>query len=200
MWPSVILRPRNWVQCDGSLLKIRDNQALFSVIMNIYGGDGREYFALPDLRGRVPMGMGNGPGLTKRDIGSYGGEMNVQLHLPHLPAHSHKAMAKDLNLKVNQAGLKVSSSPSTLGRPSGSSSVLAAGASDQIDSFGQTINVYNYGPATSTVQLANSVNIQTTGSIASILPTGAAIAHNNLQPTMGICYLMCIDGPYPILS
>ena len=61
--------PRNWASCDGQLLQIAQYTALFSVLGTTYGGDGRVTFALPDLRGRVPMGDGNAPGLTDRRLG-----------------------------------------------------------------------------------------------------------------------------------
>ena len=65
--------PRGWAFCDGQLLAISQNDALFSVIGTLYGGDGRTTFALPDLRGRVPIHAGQGPGLSERPLGSKGG-------------------------------------------------------------------------------------------------------------------------------
>lgn len=71
--------PRGWALCNGQLLAISSNQALFSILGTTYGGDGRTTFALPDLRGRVAMGPGNGPGLTSRTLGQRGGtEYNYQ--------------------------------------------------------------------------------------------------------------------------
>ncbi|SCY92800.1 phage tail protein [Alkaliphilus peptidifermentans] len=81
--------PRGWVFCDGQLLSISHNTALFSVIGNKYGGDGKKNFALPNLKGRVPMGCGEGQGLTKRDIGSTGGYSTVPLTKSQLPNHNH---------------------------------------------------------------------------------------------------------------
>ncbi|WP_040666309.1 phage tail protein, partial [Nitrolancea hollandica] len=65
--------PHNWATCDGQLIPIRQNTALFSILGTAYGGDGRTTFALPDLRGRAPMHYGRGNGLTQRDIGEAGG-------------------------------------------------------------------------------------------------------------------------------
>jgi microcystin-dependent protein len=65
--------PRDWALCDGQLLPIAQNTALFSLLGTAYGGDGRTTFALPDLRGRVPMHPGHGPGLTPRSLGEKGG-------------------------------------------------------------------------------------------------------------------------------
>ena len=92
--------PRNWAFCDGQLLPISQNQALFSLLGTYYGGDGRTTFALPDLRGRVPMHSGTGPGLSTRRLGEEGGEENVALSQNQLPAHSHPLNCK--NVQGNQ--------------------------------------------------------------------------------------------------
>jgi len=81
--------PRGWAFCDGQLLPISSNQALFSLLGTIYGGDGRTTFALPDLRGRVPMHAGNGPGLSSRPLGSKGGAERVTLTVAEMPSHNH---------------------------------------------------------------------------------------------------------------
>ena len=97
--------PRNWALCDGQLLPISSNDALFSLIGTLYGGDGRTTFALPDLRGRVPLHMGQGPGLTDRRIGSRGGSENTTLTPGELPVHNHPVQA--------------STDPATSGDPGG---------------------------------------------------------------------------------
>ncbi|MBO6512452.1 MAG: phage tail protein [Phycisphaerales bacterium] len=81
--------PRGWAKCDGQLLPISQNQALFSLLGTQYGGDGETTFGLPDLRGRVPLHAGNGPGLTNRPIGQKAGEESTTLSLAHLPPHNH---------------------------------------------------------------------------------------------------------------
>lgn len=81
--------PRSWAFCDGQLLAISQNQALFSLLGTIYGGDGRTTFALPDLRGRVPMHAGNGPGLTPRSLGAKFGAETVTLTTSQIPSHNH---------------------------------------------------------------------------------------------------------------
>lgn len=85
--------PRGWAVCDGQLLPISQNTALFSLLGTQYGGNGQTNFALPDLRGSVPMMWGQGPGLTSRSIGEVGGEANVTLTQAEMPAHSHGAFA-----------------------------------------------------------------------------------------------------------
>jgi len=83
--------PRGWTQCDGQILPINSNQALFSLLGTTFGGDGRTNFALPDMRGRVPVhdGFSTGPGLTRRPLGEKGGEENHTLTTAELPAHTH---------------------------------------------------------------------------------------------------------------
>jgi len=83
--------PRTWALCQGQLLSISSNTALFSVIGTTYGGDGRTTFALPDLRGRIPMHSGSGPGLSNVNLGERGGRESVNLNTLQLPYHSHTA-------------------------------------------------------------------------------------------------------------
>jgi len=81
--------PRNYAMCYGALLAIADNNALFSLIGTLYGGDGRSSFGLPDMRGRIPVNAGAGPGLTPRPQGTTVGQDSVTLTLNQLPNHSH---------------------------------------------------------------------------------------------------------------
>lgn len=81
--------PRGWAACNGQLMPIAQNSALFSLLGTQYGGDGRTTFALPDLRGRVPMGQGQGPGLSNYTIGQAAGEEQVTLSSAQLPPHTH---------------------------------------------------------------------------------------------------------------
>jgi microcystin-dependent protein len=81
--------PTGWASCDGQLLPLSQNTALFSLLGTIYGGDGRSTFALPNLQGRAPMMHGQGPGLSLRDIGQEGGSDTVTLLESEIPSHSH---------------------------------------------------------------------------------------------------------------
>jgi len=81
--------PRGWAFCDGQLMAVSQNDALFSLYGTIYGGDGRTTFGLPDLRGRIPLHQGTGPGLSERRLGSKGGAENVTLTTNQLASHSH---------------------------------------------------------------------------------------------------------------
>lgn len=81
--------PRGWAFCEGQLLAISGNDALFSLLGTIYGGDGRTTFGLPDLRGRIPIHAGTGPGLSQRRLGERGGTENETLAVNELPSHTH---------------------------------------------------------------------------------------------------------------
>ena len=89
--------PTGWAFCSGQLLSIAQNTALFSILGTAYGGDGRSTFGLPDLRGRVPMQPGQGPGLSPRARGDAPGTEAHTLILPELPAHSHSLSANSGN-------------------------------------------------------------------------------------------------------
>ena len=83
--------PQGWALCDGSLLQIADHDVLFILLGTTYGGDGQTTFALPDLRGRVPLHQGQGPGLSNYVLGQSGGAERVTLTVGQLPPHSHPA-------------------------------------------------------------------------------------------------------------
>jgi microcystin-dependent protein len=84
--------PKGWAFCEGQLMAISQNTALFSIIGVMYGGDGKVTFGLPDLRGSVPINQGAGPGLTPRSVGEMGGSPAVTLLTENMPAHNHLAM------------------------------------------------------------------------------------------------------------
>ncbi len=78
-----------WAPCNGQNMSIAQNTALFSLLGTTFGGDGVQTFALPDLRGRMPIGQGQGPGLTPRQMGEKSGTENVTILVSNLPAHTH---------------------------------------------------------------------------------------------------------------
>jgi microcystin-dependent protein len=104
--------PTGWARCDGALLAIADNTALFQLIGTTYGGDGQTTFALPDLRGRAMAGTGAGPGLASYSLGESGGTETVTLTVGQMPGH----------------GIPTSANPATGHRPTPTSSLAAGGA------------------------------------------------------------------------
>lgn len=109
--------PAGWAFCNGSLMPIAENETLFNLIGTTYGGDGQQTFALPDLRGRLPMHQGGGPGLSPRVIGELGGSETVTLTSAQMPMHSH--------------ALRAASSLASLGAPVGT--VLAKTSANSYD-------------------------------------------------------------------
>src|SRR5713101_6104362 len=85
--------PKGWALCNGQLMPISQNTALFSLLGTTYGGDGKSTFALPNLQGSAPMQQGQGPGLSLRDLGEIGGEQTVTLLQTEMPAHTHGVQA-----------------------------------------------------------------------------------------------------------
>jgi microcystin-dependent protein len=95
--------PRGWSQCNGQLMSISQNTALFSLLGTTYGGDGVTTFALPNLQGRVPLHQGQGPGLTNRVIGEQSGSETVTLNSTQMPQHNHIVSANSTDSNPNAA-------------------------------------------------------------------------------------------------
>src|SRR5256714_5122042 len=87
--------PTGWAGCDGQLMPISQNTALFSLVGTFYGGDGKSTFALPNMQGNAPMFWGQGPGLSLHDLGETGGSETVTLLESEIPAHSHTLNASN---------------------------------------------------------------------------------------------------------
>lgn len=104
--------PRGWAFCNGQLLPISQNSALFSLLGTTYGGDGRSTFALPDLRGRVSFGFGTGPGLSSHPIGSKGGTERETLNIQQIPSHNHSANVVAEEPNANKPGGNFIATPS----------------------------------------------------------------------------------------
>jgi Microcystin-dependent protein len=96
--------PRGWALCNGQLMSIQQNTALFSLLGVVYGGDGKVTFALPNLQGRAPMHWGQGAGLAPRDLGEIGGEPSLTLLQTEIPAHNHLANAQSASNKEEAQG------------------------------------------------------------------------------------------------
>jgi microcystin-dependent protein len=152
--------PRGWAFCDGQILSIAQNTALFSLIGTTYGGNGQTTFALPDLRGRVAIEVGQGPGLSNYDLGQVGGEESHTLTQGEMPAHTHVAAADASNGSADT--------------PTG---LLPARNPAGIPAYGGTANA-----ALSALAIA---------------PAGGSQPHNNLQPYLGLHYIIALEGIFP---
>lgn len=108
--------PKGWAWCDGQLMPLSQNTALFSLLGTTYGGNGKSNFALPDLQGRAPMHPGQGPGLSLHDLGETGGSETVTLLESEMPAHSH-----GLRAAVDPANAQIPGPTLSLSRSAGGS-------------------------------------------------------------------------------
>ncbi|MEG3163325.1 tail fiber protein [Sphingomonas sp. PB2P19] len=147
--------PSGWQACDGSLLSISEHEVLFQLIGTTYGGDGQSTFAVPDLRGRVPLQQGSGRGLTPRTIGEVGGSESVTLTMQQMGAHAHFLLAStDVGTSLAPANLVLATVPSSTGEafyagsPAGAptvpfpaSTVRPAGGNQAHDNTAPTLTV-----------------------------------------------------------
>ena len=140
------IEPDGWRFCDGRLLAIRDHLGLFSILGNSYGGDGRTTFGLPDLRGRVPMGKGAGPGLTNRRLGDEPGAESVILDVTQMPSHDHTLRATNSNATQTAPAGNILARASTPQYLNASTSVVMG--SDAIGSSGSNAPHANVQPST----------------------------------------------------
>lgn len=155
--------PRGWAFCDGRLLPIAQNTALFSILGTTYGGNGTTTFALPDLRGKAPIHVGasQGPGLSPVSLGQISGQETVTLTQQNLPAHFHL--------------INATTADGTSGNPSGN-----------IPANTKLLDKEYSNAASNTLM-----------NPAMVLPTGQNIPFNNMQPYLGMNYVICLQGIFP---
>ena len=139
---------RGWAFCNGQLLPINQNQALFSILGTTYGGDGRTTFALPDLRGRFPMHPGQGPGLTSRSLGQKGGSETNTITTNQLPSHHHVIEAKEEANAADPSGNFVAGTGSnafgtTADKQMNANSTTSVGGGQAVNNM-QPFNCINY--------------------------------------------------------
>lgn len=168
--------PRGWAKCDGQLLSISSNTALFSLLGTTYGGDGRTTFALPDLRGRAPIHQGNGPGLASVALGARAGVENITLDITNLPSHTHVTSIKASSANASQSAPTAGSSIAKPGKVSGRS-------------FNET---EGFNTATPDVELS--------GESVIVGNTGGQQPFNNRNPYLGINYCIALVGLFPSRS
>ena len=122
--------PANWMFCDGALIAIAENETLFNLIGTTYGGDGQNTFALPDLRGRVPIHLGSGSGLTPRVIGEAGGSETAALTPGQMPAHRHAlgASSTPASAAASPSGVLGSSATTQIYGSGAAATAMGAGA------------------------------------------------------------------------
>jgi microcystin-dependent protein len=163
--------PTGWVFCEGQLMPIQPNTALFSLLGTVYGGNGSTTFALPDLRDRMAVGLGQGPGLSHFDQGQMGGEDRVVLVPNNLPAHNHTAE------------IKISTAEGTTSVPASDKSL----ASPNHNFNNTTVPGKGYVPTVGTVTLTT----MTTSA------TGNSTPLNVVQPVLPVRYIIALQGIFP---
>lgn len=129
--------PRGWAFCDGQLLPINQNQALFSILGTTYGGDGRTTFALPDLRGRSIVHPGHGPGLTSIRLGEKSGRENVTLTINEMPNHNHSVTLHGETALADNAGAQGRMLSQTPNNPIYADPIAADNKTMAADSIGE---------------------------------------------------------------
>lgn len=162
--------PLGWALCNGQLMPISQNTALFSLLGTTYGGDGKSTFALPNLQGSVPLGAGQGPGLSLRDLGETGGESTVTLLDTEMPAHAHTAQAS-----------------------TGGGTDSPTGATWGESKLGKTpLNVYAASDPNGTTNVAMSPQ--------ALAIAGGGQPHNNLPPYLCLTFIIALQGIFPARS
>ena len=159
--------PKGWALCAGQLLPINQHQALFSLLGTTFGGDGRTNFALPDLRGRLANGFGQGPGLANYVLGQGGGEETHTLTAAETPPHSHLVNA------VNNG---------TAGGIAAPGGAVTLGAAYANEAGSPAVNIYSSAAPTI--------------AMGSLGPTGGQ-PHENRMPFLALNYCIALQGVYP---
>jgi microcystin-dependent protein len=162
--------PKGWAQCDGQLMSISQNTALFSLLGTTYGGNGTSNFALPNLQGSSPMQAGQGPGLSLRDLGEVGGEQTVTLLTTEIPSHSHSFSA---TITPGTTATCTNNQPS----------LASAGGGKQ--GGGNSLLYYSTGNPGAQMNPFGMSN------------TGGGLPHNNMQPFLGLNFIIALQGVFP---
>lgn len=162
--------PKDWAFCQGQILPVVGNEALFSLLGNVYGGDGRTNFGLPDFRGRIAVGEGSGPGLTPRPLGQRSGQEYVTLTEAEMPTHNHHLMATTNPATTNQVTDRMLAAPQ--------------------DPMGGLETVFYLPDTPDTETLLPLRN-------DAIRDQGAGEEHENRQPYVVINYIICTKGLFP---
>ncbi|HEV3057078.1 MAG TPA: tail fiber protein [Vicinamibacterales bacterium] len=171
--------PLGWAFCAGQLLPIAQNTALFSLLGTTYGGDGVQTFALPDLRGRVPVGAGQGPGLSNYSLGQTAGSENVSLTVNEMPAHTHPIALNNLAATANA-------------RNAAGNSQTPVGNLPAVEAAGVTAT-YSNAPANA-VMAPGAISVTGTATAGAI---GGGVPVSILSPYQTFNYCIALQGIFP---
>lgn len=159
--------PKGWALCNGQLLPITQNTALYSILGVQYGGDGKTTFALPNLMGKAVMNQGQGQGLTPRTVGSAVGSPTVTLLTTQIPSHTHVPQAIE-----------------TGGNNSDNPATNYWAPAPELDPFNPPPNMFDPTPNVQMSPVALNV-------------TGGSQPHNNMQPFIAQNFIICLQGEFP---
>jgi microcystin-dependent protein len=194
-WVAFNFAPLGWAECNGQIMAISQNTALFSLLGTTYGGNGITTFALPDLRGRVMVHTGMGPGLSNRDMGEVGGAEATTLQVSQMPAHDHGLSAHAHNVPALSVSLLASSAAAT--SVSASGNVLAT-ASVAGNGNPKVTSIYAAGPADVSLGTGGSTAPAATDSAsAQTSSTGGGQPHAIMQPFLGLKCIIAVEGIFP---
>jgi microcystin-dependent protein len=187
--------PKGWASCDGQLLSINQNQALFSLLLTTYGGNGQTNFALPDMRGRVPIHVGMGPGLTERSRAEAAGAETYALTTGELPAHDHPAGSHAHDIPALTIDLVATSAAAT--STSAAGNVLATTTSGATQKA--ATQIYAGGAANLSLGASGTTVPGTTGAAAGTIVgmTGEGAAHPTMPPFFGARCIIATTGIFP---
>lgn len=185
--------PRGWAFCQGQIMSIAQNSALFSLLGTVYGGNGQTTFGLPDLRGRSPVGTGQGGGLTDIVVGEMSGSENVTLLTNQMPAHNHAMPGENVAVSVTgPVAIPASTATATVSSPA--NAVPAAPVNS-----GRPFPTYNGSQSGSDTLTPFDVTL--TGSV-SVPANATGVAGNNFpvplrNPYIGINFVVALEGIFP---
>lgn len=183
--------PQGWAFCQGQQMSITQNQALFALLGTTYGGNGVQTFGLPDLRGRAPVGFGQGLGLSAIELGEAAGTENVTLTQAQLPAHTHQATATPGAPMTAPVNIPASTATTGLqGEPS-SNTVLGT-----VSSGGRTSNFYVSGDGNVTLKPFN-VSVSASAPTVAVQPTGQSLPLGLRNPYLGVNFIISLNGIFP---
>ena len=179
--------PRGWMMCSGQILSIAQNTALFSLLGTTFGGNGQTTFALPDLRGRVPMHWGQGPGLTPRNIGDMSGTESTTMTSNQMPTHTHGATATSTSTSTSV--LNAETAAGTVRNPQGN---MLATAPASATIFAAPDPAANRPMGSDSV--ITTTNTTTTVTVGQ---TGGGQPIPLIQPFLAVTFCICTEGLFP---
>lgn len=183
--------PKGWQMCNGQIMPIASNTALFSLLGTTFGGNGQTTFGLPDLRGRVPMHWGTGNGLSPKILGEMAGTESIALSQLQLPNHTHGATATSTSTSTSTSTLHAESTAGSVRNPQ-DNMLGGAPSSALIYAPPDPANDKTMAPGS----VLTTTTTDTTTTVA-VQPAGAGQPFSLMQPFLAVTFCICTEGLYP---